>query len=74
MLMPMLAPFIQIDTAPYSDGKVPEFRAHTSLSYDAQITMSDDDVRQLAAQSASWNVTQFGLYKEIGPGTWEAVI
>ena len=70
----ILAPFIIIDTTPYTDGVVPKFRAHTTIDYDAKLQPKDEDrVKKLPSVSATWEVNSFELYKEVGPGKWEKV-
>ena len=70
----ILSPFITIDTAPYTDGVVPKFRAHTTIDYDAELQSEDEDrMKKLPPVSAVWEVDSFELYKEIGPGKWEKV-
>lgn len=70
----ILDPFIIMDTAPYTDGIVPKFRAHTTIDYDAKLRPEDEDrMKNLPPVSAVWEVNSFGLYKEVGPGKWEKV-
>lgn len=69
-LSTLLAPVMEIDTTPYTQGSVPAFRAHTTLEYNTSLT-SVSGVQE--KQNISWTIGRFGLYKEIGPGQWEPV-
>ncbi len=70
----ILVPFMTIDTAPYTNGVIPKFRAHTTIDYDARLQSEDEDrMKKLPPVSAVWEVNSFELYKEVGPGKWEKV-
>lgn len=65
-----IAPYVELDTSPFTNGVIPQYRAHTTIDYNVE-NVSSELINQKFDEK--WTVDSCHVYKEITQGTWEIV-
>ncbi|MBI5151702.1 MAG: 2'-5' RNA ligase family protein [Candidatus Pacebacteria bacterium] len=65
-----IAPYVELDTSPFTSGVIPQYRAHTTIDYNAG-NISSELIHQKFDEK--WTVDSCNIYKEVAQGSWGIV-